>query len=162
MTNAEGLTHEWNIIDIKVKSIEYKPPNSISKVHLPYQQSLPSPAEHSSEPSKHSIFQRATMSTQRAVVHKSQGVAEVRTDVPLPQLKDDYILVKTKAIALNPTDWKSLQNRTSPGAIVGCDYSGVVEDVGTTVSTRFKVGDRVAGFVFGGKGPNARSPYSNG
>lgn len=26
-------------------------------------------------------------------------------EVPLPRLRDDYILVKVNAVALNPTDW---------------------------------------------------------
>ncbi|KAH8723024.1 oxidoreductase-like protein [Phaeosphaeriaceae sp. PMI808] len=90
------------------------------------------------------------MSTQKAVVHESTGVAVLKTDVPLPKLtKDDWVLVKTKAIALNPTDWKSLTHRASPGSIVGCDYAGVVEEVGKNV-TGLKVGDRIAGFVHGG------------
>jgi NADPH:quinone reductase-like Zn-dependent oxidoreductase len=92
----------------------------------------------------------AVMSTQRALVHKSKGVFEVRNDAPLPRLRDDYIIVTTKAVALNPTDWKSATNRPSPGAIAGCDYSGIVEQVGSKVTTPFKVGDRVAGFVRGG------------
>ena len=91
------------------------------------------------------------MSTRKALVHKSKGVAEVRSDVPLPKLRDDYIIVKTKAVALNPTDWRSLYGYTSPGAIVGCDYAGVVEEVGKAVTTPFKKGDRVAGFIRGGK-----------
>jgi NADPH:quinone reductase-like Zn-dependent oxidoreductase len=91
------------------------------------------------------------MSTQKAVVHVSQGVSECRTNVPLPKLPaDNWLLVKTKAVALNPTDWKSIENSSSPGAIAGCDYAGVVEEVGRDV-TRFKVGDRIAGFVRGGK-----------
>jgi len=90
------------------------------------------------------------MATQKAVLHKSKGVAEVRTDVPLPRLRDNYILVKTKAVALNPTDWRSLYGITSPGAIMGCDYAGIVEDIGKDVTTPFKKRDRVAGFVFGG------------
>ncbi|KAF2849571.1 oxidoreductase-like protein [Plenodomus tracheiphilus IPT5] len=90
------------------------------------------------------------MSTQKAVVHKSKGVSELRTDVPLPKLPgDDWILVKTKAVALNPTDWKSIENAPSPGAIVGCDYAGNVTEVGKAV-TKFKVGDKVAGFARGG------------
>ncbi|KAF2870417.1 chaperonin 10-like protein [Massariosphaeria phaeospora] len=88
------------------------------------------------------------MSTQRAVVHKSPGVAEVRDDVPLPSLKDGYITVKTKAVALNPTDWKSLGASKAPGTIAGCDYAGIVEQVGKGVTT-LKPGDRVAGFVRG-------------
>jgi NADPH:quinone reductase-like Zn-dependent oxidoreductase len=95
------------------------------------------------------------MSTRNAVVHTSQGTAEVRTDVPRPKLRDDYIIVKTKAVALNPTDWKSLgPARRSPGAIAGCDYAGIVEEVGKAVTTPFKKGDRVAGFVFGGSPAN--------
>ena len=96
------------------------------------------------------------MSTQRALVIKEKGALEVRNDVPLPKLRDDYILVRTKAVALNPTDWKAVNHDAgydSPavGAIVGCDYAGVVEEIGSKVTTPFKVGDRVAGFVRGGK-----------
>lgn len=93
------------------------------------------------------------MSTRRAVVHKSDGVAEVK-EVPLPKLRDDYIIVKTKAVALNPTDWKGLQSNSSPGAIVGCDYSGIVEEIGSKVTNSFKVGDKVAGFIRGNDGSN--------
>ncbi|KAF1970071.1 oxidoreductase-like protein [Bimuria novae-zelandiae CBS 107.79] len=94
------------------------------------------------------------MSTRKAVVHKSEGVAEIRSDVPLPKLRDDYVIVKTKAVALNPTDWRSLYSRTSPGAIVGCDYSGIVEEVGKTVTTPFKKGEKVAGFIYGANPDN--------
>jgi NADPH:quinone reductase-like Zn-dependent oxidoreductase len=90
------------------------------------------------------------MSTQRAVVHKEKGVFEIRDDVPLPRLRDEYILVKTKAVALNPTDWKGVEGRPAPGAIAGCDYAGVVEEIGSKVTTPFKVGDRVAGICRGG------------
>jgi NADPH:quinone reductase-like Zn-dependent oxidoreductase len=91
------------------------------------------------------------MSTQRAVVHVSKNVAELKNDVPIPKLSgDNWILVKTKAVALNPTDWKSIAKSPSPGSIAGCDYAGVVEEVGKSV-TKYKVGDRVCGFVRGGK-----------
>jgi NADPH:quinone reductase-like Zn-dependent oxidoreductase len=91
------------------------------------------------------------MSTQKAVVHVSQGVSELRDDVPIPKLPaDNWILVKNKAVALNPTDWKNIERATAPGAIVGCDYAGVVEEVGKDVSN-YKVGDRIAGFVRGGR-----------
>lgn len=35
------------------------------------------------------------------------------------------------------------------GAIVGCNYSGIVEEVGPAVTNDLKIGDRVAGFVHG-------------
>jgi len=42
--------------------------------------------------------------TMEAVKIVSLGKAEVQT-VPVPQLRDEYVLVKVSAIALNPTDW---------------------------------------------------------
>ncbi|OCL09875.1 oxidoreductase-like protein [Glonium stellatum] len=94
------------------------------------------------------------MSTQKAIVHKSKGVVELVSDAPLPTLRDDYINVQTKAVALNPTDWKSVYSRTVPGAIAGCDYSGIVEAVGKAVTNGLKVGDRVAGFARGANQEN--------
>lgn len=90
------------------------------------------------------------MSTQKAVVHVEKGVSELRSDVPLPKVQDQFIIVKTEAVALNPTDWKSLEYSPSKGALVGCDYVGIVEEVGNGVKD-LKVGDRVAGFARGGK-----------
>lgn len=91
------------------------------------------------------------MSTQKAVVHVSENVAELKNDVPIPKLSgDNWILVKTKAVALNPTDWKNIARSVSPGSIAGCDYAGVVVEFGKSV-TNYKVGDRVCGFVRGGE-----------
>jgi hypothetical protein len=98
-----------------------------------------------------SNFTTTNMSTQKAVVHVSENVAECKSDVPIPKLSaDNWILVKTKAVALNPTDWKNIAKATQPGAIAGCDYAGVVEEVGKSV-TNYKVGDRICGFVRGGE-----------
>ena len=106
--------------------------------------------KHTLPPSLHRLGQ-LSMSTQRAVVHESKDVAKVKTNVPLPKLTDDnYILIKTKAIALNPTDWKSIANNPQPGSVAGCDYAGIVEEVGKNV-TNYKAGDRIAGFVRGGQ-----------
>jgi NADPH:quinone reductase-like Zn-dependent oxidoreductase len=71
--------------------------------------------------------------------------------IPIPKLRDDYILVRTVAIALNPTDWTTLDARGDDGTLVGCDYSGVVLEVGKAVAKSWTVGDRVAGFGHGGK-----------
>lgn len=43
----------------------------------------------------------------KAIKIVSAGKAEVKT-VPLPKLRDDYILVKVKYVAINPTDWYGL------------------------------------------------------
>lgn len=36
---------------------------------------------------------------------------------------------------------------------IGCDYAGIIEDVGNKVTKGFKKGDRVAGFAHGGHSP---------
>lgn len=78
-----------------------------------------------------------------------KGKAAIK-EVPLPKLRDDYILVKVKAVALNPTDWKHIDfGLTEAGSRVGCDYAGTVESVGDKVKKTFKKGDRIAGVVHG-------------
>ncbi|KAL1841176.1 hypothetical protein VTJ49DRAFT_7345 [Mycothermus thermophilus] len=85
----------------------------------------------------------------KAIVVTKPGHAELQT-VPLPSLPDDYILVRTHAVALNPTDWK--HRDLVPGTVgtrVGCDYSGVVVKVGPKTDKQFTPGDRVCGFIHG-------------
>jgi NADPH:quinone reductase-like Zn-dependent oxidoreductase len=72
------------------------------------------------------------------------------TDAPWPPLHDDYILAKTKVVALNPTDYRHLTRFGEPGAILGRDWSGIVLEVGKNI-TRFKRGDEVLGCCRGGK-----------
>ena len=79
----------------------------------------------------------------------SPGKAAVVEDAPIPTLRPDYINVKPVAVALNPTDWKHI-TIVDKATTIGCDYSGIVEDVGSAVTVPFKKGDRVAGFVHGG------------
>ncbi|KAH7129519.1 chaperonin 10-like protein [Dactylonectria estremocensis] len=90
------------------------------------------------------------MATQKAIVVTSPQKADLVTDRPIPALRDDYILVKTVSVALNPTDWKHIKYLAPEGALIGCDYAGTVEAVGKDVKKPFKKGDRVCGFVHGG------------
>jgi len=53
-------------------------------------------------------------STQKAIVIQAPGKAELVSDRPIPKLRDDYILVKTVAVALNPTDWKHIVSTLEP------------------------------------------------
>lgn len=89
------------------------------------------------------------MSTQKAVIVTEPGKDGLVTDRPIPKLRDDYILVKTVSVGLNPTDWKHVAYISPPGVLVGCDYSGVVEEVGKDVKKPFKKGDRICGFAHG-------------
>ena len=74
-------------------------------------------------------------------------------DAPQPTLPDDdYIIVRTTAVAVNPTDWKHVERADVLGCVgcrVGCDYAGVVEVVGPRVTRSFKKGDRICGPVNG-------------
>jgi D-arabinose 1-dehydrogenase-like Zn-dependent alcohol dehydrogenase len=85
----------------------------------------------------------------KAVIITQRGTAEVKT-VPLPTLPDDHILVRTTAVGLNPTDWMHIhQYEGTEGTRSGCDYAGVVEQVGPSVTKPFVKGDRICGFVHG-------------
>ncbi|KAI1810310.1 putative alcohol dehydrogenase [Poronia punctata] len=90
------------------------------------------------------------MSTTRAIVILEDGYsAGVRT-VPRPRLRDGWVIVSVKAINLNPTDWKHVDyGLAEPGCRLGCDYAGIVQELGPGVS-KFKPGDRIAGSVHGG------------
>ncbi|KAG5661873.1 hypothetical protein KAF25_004112 [Fusarium avenaceum] len=83
-----------------------------------------------------------------ALIIQGPGDAQV-VEASVPKLRDNYIIVKVKAVALNPTDFMQIDYFASPGARVGCDYAGIVEEVGPKVGKAFKKGDRVAGFVHG-------------
>lgn len=83
------------------------------------------------------------------VLSKGPDKAAIR-DVPEPKLRDGYVLVKVHAVGLNPTDWKNLEKGyADDGARVGCDYAGVVEEVGENLGKPFKKGDRIAGMAHG-------------
>ena len=85
----------------------------------------------------------------KAVVIKGKE-AYVDQDRPIPKLRDDYILVKTATVALNPTDWKHVANGLgSEGGLVGCDFAGTVQEVGSAVTKSFSKGDRIAGVCHG-------------
>ena len=58
--------------------------------------------------------------------------------------------VKVHSIALNPVDSYVLKPPVPPGRVVGSDIAGTVDKVGEAV-TQWKVGDRVAGLLQGGK-----------
>ena len=93
-------------------------------------------------------------SQQKAIVIQSRGIARLVSDSPIPKLRDDFILVKNVAVAINPTDWQHIDGEGQPGATVGCDYAGTVIDVGPAVTKSFAKGDRVCGFIHGSNGDN--------
>ncbi|KAJ3070459.1 hypothetical protein HDU98_006527 [Podochytrium sp. JEL0797] len=93
------------------------------------------------------------MTNIKAIVIKAAGDAQIDS-VPAPSLRDDYILVRPKAVAINPTDWKHVDYLASAGARVGCDFAGIVTEVGSKVTTGLQKGDRVWGFAHGSNAIN--------
>jgi NADPH:quinone reductase-like Zn-dependent oxidoreductase len=89
------------------------------------------------------------MSVQKAIAVVSPKKEALVFDRPVPALRDDYVLVKTVSVALNPTDWKHIDYVSPVGCLVGCDYAGIVEAVGKDVKKPFKKGDRICGFAHG-------------
>lgn len=91
-------------------------------------------------------------SQNRGIIKIGQGKAVLKP-IPVPKLRDDYILVKTAAVAINPTDWQTLDEAFKPGttnALLGCDAAGVVVEVGKNVTRDFKPGDRIVSMAHGG------------
>jgi NADPH:quinone reductase-like Zn-dependent oxidoreductase len=93
----------------------------------------------------------------RAVVYTRYGppdVLEVR-EIAKPVPNDDQILVKVRAVAINPLDWHYMRGtpyvmrldsglRRPKAPRLGVDLAGVVEAAGRNV-TQFKPGDEVFG-----------------
>jgi len=67
-----------------------------------------------------------------------------------PALKPDQVLVKVKAVSINPVDWKirkgemKLMSGSKFPKHTGLDFAGIIEDAG---HTDFKKGDEVFGVV---------------
>jgi NADPH:quinone reductase-like Zn-dependent oxidoreductase len=103
----------------------------------------------------------------KAIVYTKYGPPEVAvlSEVPKPVPKTDELLIKVYASGVNRTDagfrsavyfisrfWTGLFKPKQQ--ILGCEFSGVVEEIGKEVSN-FKVGDKIFGFndkTFGGHG----------
>ena len=77
--------------------------------------------------------------------HELDAFAIEAMDVPMPKIGEFDVLVRLKAIGLNPVDYKIRQTRSSENdapVILGWDASGIIEQLGTGV-TNFKIGDEV-------------------
>lgn len=70
----------------------------------------------------------------------SNGSASVKT-VPVPEIQPNQVLVRVRAAAMNPTDWKHIRYRMyEENQIAGADLSGEIVKVGSEVQGA-KVGD---------------------
>ena len=89
------------------------------------------------------------------ILEKAGGVENlISTEVENSSIQDNEVLVKVKAISVNPVDYKVRGNEdvltmiSGPKrpAILGWDISGTVEAIGDNVS-QFEIGDKVFGMV---------------
>jgi len=91
----------------------------------------------------------------KAIVLKEQGGVEnlILSELPIPKITPDDVLVNVKAISINPADTyirkeKSLDyvfNGDNP-KILGWDLSGTIVAIGDNV-TGYKIGDDIFGVV---------------
>ncbi|CAH2353594.1 uncharacterized protein CLIB1423_11S03268 [[Candida] railenensis] len=81
--------------------------------------------------------------------NKSVPFYEIK-NLSIPSVPKGKVLVKAIAYAFNPTDWKHpVYGMTPEGAVLGSDFSGIVEAVGSEVEGLAK-GDYVSGWAHGG------------
>jgi NADPH:quinone reductase-like Zn-dependent oxidoreductase len=87
---------------------------------------------------------------QTALIGDFEGFIRLSHEAPIPNATGDTILIKTKAVSVNPVDTKMVGSYVTAGAVAGFDFSGIVQQVGSAASKmNFVVGDRVCTVVMG-------------
>lgn len=106
-------------------------------------------------------YASAPANPMKAIVYCDYGVSNVKLqDIEKPTPADDQLLVRVRAVSVNPLDWHFIEGTPYIGRFLfgfgarkpketrlGVDFAGTVEAVGKNV-TQFKPGDE----VFGGRG----------
>ena len=91
----------------------------------------------------------------KAIILNDFGDANklVMAELPVPEIKPDDVLVRVKAISINPIDVKTRSGKglaeslkTERPLVLGWDIAGVVQETGEKVS-QFKAGDEVFGMI---------------
>src|SRR2546423_10164883 len=96
----------------------------------------------------------------KAIVYRSYGSADVLKceEIGKPVPNDNEVLIKVRAAALNPLDWRMMKGvpyifrimmrmrtpSSTQAVVIGRDVAGEVEAVGKK-ATQFKPGDEVFG-----------------
>jgi len=90
----------------------------------------------------------------KKIIYSKFGGPEVlqMAEVPVLAVQATTILIKVKAVSINPLDWKirngdmKLMSGSKFPKGIGIDFSGIVEQTGTAVN-KFKKGDEVYGIL---------------
>lgn len=88
--------------------------------------------------------------TCKALVEVQEGQNIALEEVPVPELGENEVLIKVKAVCLNPGDLRALRMYPANGAFVGSDLSGEVVKLGPNLQNDIRVGDVVGASVTGG------------
>jgi len=96
---------------------------------------------------------RTVVATMKAITYSEYGNPDVLEygDQPMPKVGPGMVLVKVKAAAVNPVDWKIMAGYLDAAmdlefpVIPGWDVTGVVESVGID-ARQFKPGDEVIAY----------------
>jgi NADPH:quinone reductase-like Zn-dependent oxidoreductase len=103
----------------------------------------------------------------KAAIINKFGDADVLqiTEVDKPGINEEQVLIKVKAIGINPVDTKvragtsGISKQITLPVILGWDVSGIIENAGKNVTT-FKPGDEVFGCVGFPRLGNAYAEYT--
>lgn len=90
----------------------------------------------------------------KKIIYPRFGNAEVlqMAKVEIPYVTETTLLIKVKAVSINPLDWKirngemKLMSGSKFPRGIGIDFSGIVAEAGTEV-TKYKKGDEVFGLL---------------
>ncbi|MET0636948.1 MAG: NAD(P)-dependent alcohol dehydrogenase [Chitinophagaceae bacterium] len=101
----------------------------------------------------------------KKIIYSRFGGPEVLqiAEVSVPAVQETTVLIKVKAVSINPLDWKirngemKLMSGSKFPKGMGIDFSGIVEQTGSAVN-KYKKGDEVYGILDVFKG-NALSEY---
>jgi NADPH:quinone reductase-like Zn-dependent oxidoreductase len=63
------------------------------------------------------------MKTQKAIIMTHLNHAELIAKRPIPAMRRGYMLIRTVAVAVNPTDWKHIQFENTPGGLAKIIYN---------------------------------------
>lgn len=90
------------------------------------------------------------MATNKAAYLRKAGTTLDVADAPLPTAGPNELVIANAAVAINPLDFHMQDQGVFVQqwpSVLGCDVAGIVHEVGAEVNGRFKVGDRVIGYV---------------
>lgn len=90
----------------------------------------------------------------KKIIYHKFGDADVleMADTVMPEVSETTVLIKVKAVSLNPLDWKirngkmKLMSGSKFPRGTGIDFSGIVETTGSSIK-QYKAGDEVFGLL---------------